>query len=159
MHAARNIRLCTKDCVCLFVCPTGATDTETGQIDFEKCLDGCRLCVDACPSHAIYLVNDNYAPPQIKGQKTKAMLLKMAENKAEQEKIAAGIAREAKSPEVRQLAKALEVSSRISTEDCLREAGYMLPQGAEVKQLLRALLNSPHEDLPKETIQRLLDLL
>jgi Fe-S-cluster-containing hydrogenase component 2 len=159
MHAARNIRLCTKDCVCLFVCPTGATDTETGQIDFEKCLDGCRLCVDACPSHAIYLVNDNYAPPQIKGQKTKAMLLKMAENKAEQEKIADGIAREAKSPEVRQLAKALEVSSRISTEDCLREAGYMLPQGAEVKQLLRALLNSPHEDLPKETIQRLLDLL
>ncbi len=52
MHAVRNIRLCTKDCVCLFVCPTGATDTETGQIDASRCLDGCRLCVDACPSHA-----------------------------------------------------------------------------------------------------------
>jgi Fe-S-cluster-containing hydrogenase component 2 len=159
MHAARNIRLCTKDCVCLFVCPTGATDTETGQIDFKKCLDGCRLCVDACPSHAIYLVNDNYAPPQIKGQKTKAMMLKMAENKAEQEKIAAGIAREAKSSTVRQLARALEVSSRISAEDCLREAGYMLPQGDEVKQLLRTLLNFQQQDLPKETIQHLLDML
>jgi len=159
MHAARNIRLCTKDCVCLFVCPTGATDTENGQIDFEKCLDGCRLCVDACPSHAIYLVNDNYAPPQVKGQKIKAMMLEMAENKTEQEKIASGIARDAKSPIARQLAIALAVSSRISAEDCLREAGYMLPQGDEVKKLLRALLNSQQQDLPKETIQRLLDLL
>jgi len=159
MHAARNIRLCTKDCVCLFVCPTGATDTENGQIDFEKCLDGCRLCVDACPSHAIYLVNDNYAPPQVKGQKIKAMMLEMAENKTEQEKIASGIARDAKSPIARQLAKALAVSSRISAEDFLREAGYMLPQGDEVKKLLRALLNSQQQDLPKETIQRLLDLL
>ncbi len=159
MHAARNIRLCTKDCVCLFVCPTGATDTENGQIDFEKCLDGCRLCVDACPSHAIYLVNDNYAPPQVKSQKIKAMMLEMAENKTEQEKIASGIARDAKSPIARQLAKALAVSSRISAEDFLREAGYMLPQGDEVKKLLRALLNSQQQDLPKETIQRLLDLL
>ena len=33
MKAVRNIRLCTKDCMCLYVCPTGATDTENGQID------------------------------------------------------------------------------------------------------------------------------
>jgi len=66
MHAARNISLCTKDCLCLFVCPTGATDTETGQIDFDRCLDGCRLCVDACPSHALYFVMDNYPEPKRK---------------------------------------------------------------------------------------------
>ena len=24
-YAVRNIRLCTKDCLCLYVCPTGAT--------------------------------------------------------------------------------------------------------------------------------------
>ncbi len=36
MHAYRNIKLCTKDCLCLFVCPVGAIDTENGQIDFEK---------------------------------------------------------------------------------------------------------------------------
>ena len=35
MRAVRNIRLCTKDCLCLYVCPTGATDTETGQIDAD----------------------------------------------------------------------------------------------------------------------------
>ena len=40
MHAVRNIRLCTKDCLCLYVCPTGATDTETGQVDASKCI-GC----------------------------------------------------------------------------------------------------------------------
>jgi len=59
MHASRNIRLCTKDCLCLYVCPTGATDTENGQIDADKCLSGCRVCVDACPSHAISLVPDD----------------------------------------------------------------------------------------------------
>ena len=53
MHAVRNTRLCTKDCLCLYVCPTGATDTETGQIDAAKCLDGCRACVDACPNGAL----------------------------------------------------------------------------------------------------------
>lgn len=25
--AVRNLRLCTKDCLCLYVCPTRATDT------------------------------------------------------------------------------------------------------------------------------------
>ena len=24
-YAVRNLRLCTKDCLCLYVCPTGAT--------------------------------------------------------------------------------------------------------------------------------------
>ena len=32
-YAVRNIRLCTKDCLCLYVCPTGATDTENSVID------------------------------------------------------------------------------------------------------------------------------
>ena len=40
LRAVRNLRICSKDCLCLYVCPTGATDTETGQIDFEKCI-GC----------------------------------------------------------------------------------------------------------------------
>ena len=31
--AVRNLRLCTKDCMCLYVCPTGATDTENSIID------------------------------------------------------------------------------------------------------------------------------
>ena len=33
--AVRNLRLCTKDCLCLYVCPTGATDTENSIIDVD----------------------------------------------------------------------------------------------------------------------------
>ena len=54
-HAYRNIKLCTKDCLCLFVCPTGATNNETGQIDFSKCI-GCGACAAACPSRAITML-------------------------------------------------------------------------------------------------------
>ena len=31
-YAVRNLRLCTKDCLCLYVCPTGASDTEDSII-------------------------------------------------------------------------------------------------------------------------------
>ena len=54
VYAVRNIRLCTKDCLCLYVCPTGATDTENSVIDVEKCI-GCALCAAACPADAIFV--------------------------------------------------------------------------------------------------------
>jgi len=54
-YAVRNIRLCTKDCLCLYVCSTGATDTENSIIDVDKCI-GCGDCADACPSGAISMV-------------------------------------------------------------------------------------------------------
>ena len=41
--AMRNLRLCTKDCLCLYVCPTGAADTENSIIDRETCI-GCGAC-------------------------------------------------------------------------------------------------------------------
>ena len=49
--AVRNLRLCTKDCLCLYVCPVGATDTENSIIDVDKCT-GCGVCAKACPSGA-----------------------------------------------------------------------------------------------------------
>ena len=52
--AVRNLRLCTKDCLCLYVCPTGATDTENSVIDVDKCL-GCGVCARNCPTKAIHL--------------------------------------------------------------------------------------------------------
>ena len=53
--AVRNLRLCTKDCLCLYVCPVGATDTENSVIDVEKCI-GCGICAESCPSKAISMV-------------------------------------------------------------------------------------------------------
>ena len=64
-RAIRNLRLCSKDCLCLFVCPTGATDTETGQIDFDKCI-GCGACSKACPAGAISMVPYEYPKEQPK---------------------------------------------------------------------------------------------
>ena len=64
-YAVRNLRLCTKDCLCLYVCPTGATDTENSIIDATKCI-GCGACADACPSAAISMVPVQMPPQQPK---------------------------------------------------------------------------------------------
>ena len=56
-YAVRTIRLCEKDCLCLYVCPTGASDTENSVIDAEKCI-GCGLCTTRCEFDAIHLSRD-----------------------------------------------------------------------------------------------------
>lgn len=98
MHAVRNIRLCTKDCLCLYVCPTGATDTEDSQIDKNKCISGCRACVDACPSHAISLAPEEYPEQQKKSREVDKRLNTLLESKCEQERMAYGVARSAVDP-------------------------------------------------------------
>ena len=160
MHAVRNIRLCTKDCLCLYVCPTGATDTETGQIDAAKCLDGCRLCVDACPSHAISLVPEEYPKQQPTTNEVKKILGVLSKSKTSQELKAASVAKNNPDPLMKQIAKALELSNRIMAEDLLREAGFMLPQSDEVLSILKELLTKPSSsDFPKETVEALIKVL
>ncbi|MBI9096158.1 MAG: 4Fe-4S ferredoxin [Sphaerochaeta sp.] len=161
MHAVRNIRLCTKDCICLFVCPTGATDTETGQIDASKCLDGCRLCVDACPSHAIFLLPKNYAPQKKKSETTVDALRELAKSKARQEKLAQDLSDTTEDPIIKQLATTLVRSNRILQEDLHRESGFMLPQSSTTREFLKEQLekNTEEKDFPKEAVQRLLELL
>lgn len=160
MHAVRNIRLCTKDCLCLYVCPTGATDTETGQIDAAKCRSGCRVCVDACPSHAISLVPERYPPQQEKQDAVVAALRALAASKTRQEQLFGLLEQAADSPDARRLAKAMRLSNRLMAEDLLRESGYMLPQSKQVRDLLSGELNAAQEDsFPKGAVRRLLELL
>ena len=160
MHAVRNIRLCTKDCLCLYVCPTGATDTETGQIDADTCISGCRLCVDACPSHAISLVPEEFPKQQSKSDDVKKALKILSESKTKQETLAFSLKQASDDPMVQQIFKAIGMSNRIIAEDLLREAGFMLPQSDNVKELLKTLLADSRESgFPKETVKKLIELL
>jgi len=160
MIAKRNIRLCTKDCLCLYVCPTGATDTEDGQIDPNKCLDGCRLCVDACTSHAISLVPEVFPPQQKKQLDVVNSLRAIAQSKIDQAAIADSISVNAESPVDGQFAKTIAASNRLMAEDLLREAGFMLPQSDKVKGLLESLLEEASgDDFPRASVELLLDIL
>ena len=150
-YAVRNIRLCTKDCLCLYVCPTGATDTENSIIDVAKCI-GCGDCADACPSGAISMVPAEYPPQQPKNEAVFSMLRTLLRSKSEQENIAAGLPGK--------LAAAIEKSNHIMAEDIIREAGYMLPQSQNVKNFLQSLLDQTKPDgFPKEVVEKLLEAL
>ena len=160
MYAVRNIRLCTKDCLCLYVCPTGATDTDNGQIDASRCLDGCRACVDSCPSAAISLVPRNFPPQQAKKREVTEPLQALLNSKAREEQAADAMLRDAKTPEERQLAQALKQSIRVVMEDLSRESGYMLPQGKGARAFLKTLPDEKQpEGFPLEAVKRLLELL
>ena len=157
--AVRNIRLCTKDCLCLYVCPTGAADTENSIIDVNKCI-GCGVCAQSCPSGAISMVPTEYPPQQPKEKDVADALYALLKSKTVQERIARQLAENGDSPVLKQLAEAIEKSNRLMAEDILREAGYMLPQSGNTHSLLQSLLNNPPgEAFPKEAAERLLELL
>ncbi len=144
-YAVRNLRLCTKDCLCLYVCPTGATDTENSIIDVEKCI-GCGKCAAACPSSAISMVPKKYPPQQPKDEAVVEALRALIQSKAKAENIAAQL------PDV--LSVAVEKSSRLMAEDLCREAGFMLPQSGNTKLFLEQIKRYP--DIPADVVESLL---
>lgn len=158
VRAVRNLRLCSKDCLCLYVCPTGATDTETGQVDFQKCI-GCGACAKACPAGAISMVPYQYPKQQVKDEKVVQRLNSVLKSKAEQELIAYKLYEKSSSPIEKQFLKALIRSNRLLAEDTVREAGYMLPQSKNTHDFLKSLLDNNDEDFPKDAVNELLELL
>lgn len=144
-YAVRNLRLCTKDCLCLYVCPTGAADTENSIIDPDKCI-GCGVCAEACPSGAISMMPKELPPQQPKTEQVTEALRVLAQSKAKAESIASQL------PDT--LSEAVAKSSRLMAEDLCREAGFMLPQSANTKEFLEQIKSYP--DIPIDVVEALL---
>ena len=157
--AVRNLRLCTKDCLCLYVCPTGAADTENSIIDPEKCV-GCGMCAGACPSGAISMVPLTYPPQQKKSENLLMLSGALAKIKAKEEKTALQLAQNAQNDGLYRILTAAAKSARLVNEDILREGGYMLPQSENAHKLLREWAeNPPSEHFPAESAKTLLELI
>ena len=155
MIASRNLRICTKDCMCLYVCPTGATDTETGQIDFAKCV-GCGDCARSCPNSAISMIPLDYPHQQPKDETVVGKVRSIAGSKAAQEAIAKQVMDGTDDQRLKTLMKAVRRSERLMGEDLIRETGYLLPQSGEVRRMLETFVADPPEGFPVEAARELL---
>jgi Fe-S-cluster-containing hydrogenase component 2 len=142
--------------MCLYVCPTGATDTEDSIIDVNKCISGCSACAQACPSGAISIVPESYPPQQPKSPEVIATQRKLAYSKAQQWQAAEAIAATTDNPITKQFATAIAASNLRMAEDILRESGYMLPQSNEARKLLESLLEYEEPGFPKGAVDLLL---
>ena len=155
-YAYRDLKICTKDCLCLFVCPTGATDNETGQIDFDKCI-GCGACAASCPSRAITMLPRVYPKQKVKDERVIKELFNNADSKIEQIKILKYLMSKSSNDDEKRLYKALIHSNKVMVEDMMREAGFMLPQSSGTNRLLISLRGKDEETL--KIIDKLLDKL
>ena len=154
VYAHRDLKICSKDCLCLFVCPTGATNNETGQIDKEVCI-GCGACMKACPAHAITMLPRQLPQEQEKTEEMIEALKKVIQNKIKEVAILRQLKEKEEDKDKKKLYQALYHSNKVIIEDLYRESGYMKKKKKKAQELLSELL----QDVPQKesTIKNLLD--
>ena len=156
VYAHRDLKICSKDCLCLFVCPTGATNNETGQIDASKCI-GCGACAAACPAKAITLIPRKMPPQQKKTEEVIEALNKIVQNKILQLWQLNDLLQKSTSLEERKLWKALKHSNMVVLEDIMREKGYMLQKKKNTHDFLESLKSE--KDIDQKVVEQLLQSL
>ncbi len=156
VYAHRDLKICTKDCLCLFVCPTGAINNETGQKNQKKCI-GCGACAAACPAHAISLIPVKMPPQQSKNSKVIEALQKIVKNKIEELWQIQYLLNKSSSADEKKFLKALYHSNKVVLEDIMREKGYMLPESKNTQIFLQDILKNSAEN--KDIIEKLLALI
>lgn len=140
--AVRNLRLCTKDCLCLYVCPTGASDTENSIIDTEKCI-GCGYGAGAwSPAGPFPWCRWNTASAEKSGHRA-GSFPRPDPKQGGEEKMALQIAETTEDDALCRLMTAVAKSVRLVNEDLLRESGYMLPQSGNTHDLLKGWVANP----------------
>ena len=117
------------------------------------------MCVRTCRSHALTLAPDNFPVQQPKTAEMCDSIMEIAKQKVEAEAVCKALKENADSPVERQLMEAMEISFRRQTEDLYREAGYMLPQSANVRKMLIGMLNSNDMSFPKDKALKLVEML
>ena len=105
------------------------------------------------------MVPDKYPPPQPKTEAVVAAQRALGFSKVQQEQFADTVASTSGSAVTRQFAEAVAKSNRRMAEDILREAGFLLPQSNEVRELLEAILENAEPDFPKDAVELLLNQL
>jgi hypothetical protein len=105
------------------------------------------------------MVPEKYPPQQKKTHAVVADQRALGYSKVVQEHIANAVAASTDSAVTRQFAEAVAKSNRRMAEDILRESGYLLPQSAEVRELLEEMVNKATPDFPKDSAELLLNKL
>jgi rubrerythrin len=118
--------------------------------------------VDACPSHAIYLVNERFPEKALPEESLRHELAELLQNKADLYIKSLLLSEKGNSDTQARFFKAFGLSNKILGEDCVREAGYMIPEEKKFinfvwSKLLQSLYNKNLQNFDEGSTEKILN--